>query len=109
MAASPKQTTDQDVLAELDAGDAFDERSIPIERRLAIVRAQLAEWQEVAYANKLSYQTNKSLGATAEELAPLIGHFTRARAAASELSARSAELEGELARRGSPHRAGMTA
>lgn len=111
MAASPKQTTDQgqDIMAELDAGDAFDEGSIPIERRLAIVRGQLAEWQEVAYSSKIAYGINKSLGSTPEELAPIIQQFTRARTAATELTARIAELEQELARRGPPHRPGLTA
>lgn len=88
-------TIDADLLAELDEGDTFDERSIPVQRRIALIRAQLAEWNEMLYSSKIAYQTNKALGASPEELAPLIAQFSRARGAVKQLEQVLAELGAE--------------
>jgi hypothetical protein len=78
--------TDQiDALAELDQDATFDDGLVPIDRRLLIITEQIHEWNAVAFHAKTAYQTNKAIGASPDELAPLIQQFARARAAASEL------------------------
>jgi hypothetical protein len=84
-----------DIMAELNSDSEFTEQRLPLERRIAYVRVQIGEWNDIAYTTKVAYQTNKAIGVTVEELAPLIAQFSRARAAIKELETRLAELQKE--------------
>lgn len=85
-----------DIMQELDSVEVFDETAVTAGRRLAIAREQLTNWQESAYGAKLAYQTNKELGHSAEELAPMIAQFTRARAGVTYLEQQIKRLADEV-------------
>lgn len=87
--------TDDDIMKELESGDTFDEKIVPIDRRIASVRTQMQDWDNSAYSAKIAFQTNHQLGLTEEELAPLIKQFTRARKASKYLAEQLASLESE--------------